>query len=79
MAFIILITIYLVSVFAWKRYIEIAYSKGGIYEDYGGDSLGFATFIMICPLLNTILSIVGFLFVYPKAGISYRRFYNIKK
>lgn len=78
MIWIILSVVYFLSAILWWNYIRIAHSKGGIWEDFklSNDSL----FYMICPLINTAFSIVGYLIFPPKGNVlTLNKFFNIKK
>lgn len=79
-AILITIAIYLASVYAWYKYVQVAFSKEGIYSNIKASSS--EVFFMFCPILNTIFSILGWLCAYPKRRISQNKnltkFFNIK-
>lgn len=63
MIYFILFCIYILSVLSWRKYIDLAYSKNGIWsylEEYEYDML-----IGFTPIVNSLFSIYGFIFYYP--------------
>lgn len=78
MIWIILIAVYLVSAYLTWLWIHIAQSKGGSYE---GINTSFKDlFVTICPVVNTMFSLIGWLFYFPYSLKSnYNKFFKIKK
>ena len=78
---LILVIVYAVSCFAWWKYISTAKSKGGIY--FGNKVTGEEVFLVFCPLLNTLFSLIGWTCFYPKVRerneVEWDKFFKIKK
>jgi len=85
---IILILIYLVSIFGNYKWVQKAYSKNGIFENNisHGYNITFSNiFETFCPVYNTVSFIIDWLFRYPikkkikiKKDIDYNKFFRIK-
>lgn len=78
---IIILVVYLVSVYFTWRYIHIAYSKGGVWDNF--DSTNYVDlFLTFCPFINTIVIIVS-VFDPPKSRSknrkSYNKFFKVKR
>lgn len=81
MTYIIAITVYLLSVWLVWRYMRIAHSKGGRWEEL---NIGVIDLMMVfIPLLNTLFMLVFYLFVSPKEKtnrkINFNNFFKVKK
>lgn len=82
------IIIYVVSMYAWWKYVNIAHSKGGIFEDDHGDidpsTKRLLLIILFTPLINSIMSVIGWIGHYPKkrehrkSRIDFIKFFRIK-
>ena len=79
----ILLFIYLLSAYAWWKYIQISHSIGGIYEQRDDDILSII--IVFLPVINTIMSGIGWVSYYPKKRdtkkreIDFVKFFKIKR
>ena len=79
----ILLFIYLLSAYAWWKYIQISHSIGGIYEQVDADILSII--IVFLPVINTIMSGVFWVSYYPKKRdtkkreIDFVKFFKIKR
>jgi len=60
----ILQLIYLISCIAWYNYIVTVFGKGGIWEGLSSDK--WAYIILFTPLVNTIFSMVGYIYYPPR-------------
>jgi heme/copper-type cytochrome/quinol oxidase subunit 2 len=78
---IIILVVYLLSAyFAW-RYIHIAYSKGGVWEELKPTHSDI--FTVFCPVINTYLAVIGWL-TSPKVRTkknskTYDKFFKVKR
>jgi hypothetical protein len=76
MEYIIVITVYLLSVWLVWRYMRIAHSKGGNWENL--DIKLDCIFLVITPYANTVFVILWYLFYPPKKNKN-RNFNNLFK
>jgi hypothetical protein len=76
MVYIIAIAVYLLSVWLVWRYMRIAHSKGGNWENL--DIKLDCIFWVIMPIANTLLVFMGYLFFPPKNNKN-RNFNNLFK
>lgn len=75
---IILSTVYLLSVYLMWRYMKIAHSKDGRW--YNLDINLGVIFWTVCPVANTIMLFIAYLFFPPKnSKTDYNNFFKIKK
>lgn len=81
----ILLFIYLLSAYAWWKYIQISHSIGGIYEQRDGVNDRLTIIIVFLPVINTIMSSIGWVSYYPKKRdtkkreIDFVKFFKIKR
>jgi hypothetical protein len=76
MIYIIVVTVYLLSVWLVWRYMRIAHSKGGRWESLNIKS--DCVLFTILPIANTLLVFMGYLFFPPKKNKN-RNFNNLFK
>lgn len=75
----IFLIVYALSCFAWWKYLSVSHSKGGRHER---QKLGTSEVVTVfVPLLNTVLSLMGWICFYPKERKEkdWSEFFNIKK
>lgn len=80
MIYVILILVYVASAIMQWRYVHFAHSKGGIWENVIPQKID--VFTVLCPLINTILALDGWLTRYPikkTCPFDYLKFFNVKK
>ena len=84
---VILLFIYLLSAYAWWKYVQISHSIGGVYEqrDRDDDDDRLSIIIVFLPVINTIMSGIGWVSYYPKKRdtkkreIDFVKFFKIKR
>lgn len=75
---IILIITYLISLVAAWRYVHIAHSPGGIYENLNVDVADLL--LTVTPVLNTLVFAIFWLTYHPSGKrISFNKLFLIKK
>ena len=70
---IILLIIYILSIFGTFRWIRVSHSKGGTHEELDADVQDI--FIIFIPVVNTVLSLTKA----KKRTININNFFKIKK
>jgi hypothetical protein len=73
---VVFAVVYLLSAFASYKWVQAAYSKGGIFEIL--DPKGGAVLITVFPVYNTVSAIYLWVFEPPYADRNFNRFFNIK-
>jgi len=85
MVALILIAIYLLSAYGFWKYVQVAHSVNGIYEQMVDDYTNLAIIMVFIPVLNTMMSVVGWICYYPKKRhyekreIDFVKFFKIKR
>ena len=80
---VLVVLIYGLSVFGMYKYVQKLYSKNGIYDDANVN--GFDLFMCICPMVNTSVCILAWIFICPtrnsinKKEVDYNKIFKIKK
>ncbi len=79
MVILIFVAIYLLSVYAEYKWIQIAYSKGGVYEGHTLEA-DLATLVMWIPVWNTTWATLDWSLNYPrkKSKLNLNKFFKIK-
>lgn len=73
---IILAAIYAISFYATFKYIQIAFSKGGVWSHISTDRTDL--FFTIMPFFNTMFLLLWVL-EYPKGNNNLNNFFKVKK
>jgi hypothetical protein len=82
---LILIAIYLLSAYGFWKYVQVAHSVNGIYEQMVDDNTTLAIIMVFIPVLNTMMSVVGWICFYPKKPdhekreMHFVKFFKIKR
>ena len=84
MTVIIFLCVYVLSAYGFWKYVQVAHSVNGIYEQMVDDNTTLAI-IMVIPVLNTMMSVVGWICYYPKKRdhekreMHFVKFFKIKR
>lgn len=69
--------IYGLSFYWWYNWVKRAHSVGGRFSDQDATVVEFL--IMIFPLLNTIMCLIGWIFFPPNSREDWNKFFNVDK
>jgi hypothetical protein len=75
---IIIVLVYLLSCIATYKFIQAIYSEGG--RKYGQKPNNSDIFVTFCPVVNSVLTVVGWVFFSPyvEKEADTSKFFNIK-